>query len=68
MIWTRGRPVEPDPASVEGDATRRVFAAAGFVQEHVQRDDAGFRVGVHRWPMTEPLPPVDGPRLFSFVR
>lgn len=72
VIWTRGRPVEPDPTSVEGDPSQRVreiFATAGFVEEaYVRPDDAGFRVGVHRWPMTVPLSPVDGRRLFSFVR
>jgi hypothetical protein len=74
VVWTRGATVPDDPTEVEGDAAlwvRGVFDAAGFEEEvFVRPDDAGFRVGVHRWPVgaTPALSREDAsPRMFEFV-
>jgi hypothetical protein len=71
VIWTRGRRAhDHDPSEVDGDPSEHVrglFDAAGFEEvAFVRPDDAGFRVGVHRF--TGPAEPVvEGRRLFSFV-
>lgn len=71
VIWTRGRRVDGyDPSEVDGDPSeyvRRLFGSAGFEEvAFVRPDDAGFRVGVHRFTgSAEPYAP--GRRLFSFV-
>ena len=70
VVWTRGNRVPRDPTEVDGDPSevvRGLFLAAGFEElSFVRPDDAGFRVGVHRWPG-----PTGGPRpgvrLFTFV-
>ncbi|MCB0879079.1 MAG: class I SAM-dependent methyltransferase [Nocardioides sp.] len=70
VVWTRGRQVPHDPTEVDGDPSlvvRDLFAATGFEQvSFVRPDDAGFRVGVHRWPGATGTP-RPGHRLFSFV-
>jgi hypothetical protein len=69
VLWTRGRFVDRDPSRVEGDPAewvRSLFTTGGFAEEaFVSPDEAGFRVGVHRWPgpTTGTLPD----RLFTFV-
>ena len=70
VIWTRGCRVPQDPTDFDGDPSelvRRLFAEAGFEEvDFVRPDDAGFRVGVHRWPGAG-TPYQPGVRLFSFV-
>ncbi len=71
VIWTRGRRAhDHDPSEVDGDPSehvRVVFDAAGFEEvAFVRPDDAGFRVGVHRF--TGPAEPFGaGRRMFTFV-
>jgi len=70
VIWTRGSRVPQDPTTFAGDPselTRTLFGDAGFEEvAFVRPDDAGFRVGVHRWPR-EGTPYRPGVRLFRFV-
>jgi hypothetical protein len=70
VIWTRGCRVPQDPTRVDGDPSelvRRLFADAGFEEvDFVRPEDAGFRVGVHRWPGGG-APYRPGVRLFTFV-
>lgn len=59
-----------DPSAVDGDPSefvRGLFAAAGFDEvAFVRPDDAGYRVGVHRFNgSAEPY--VPGRKLFTFV-
>lgn len=69
VLWTRGRRVDNDPTGVEGDPAewvRSLFSDAGFEEEaYVSSADAGFRVGVHRWP--GPTTGTSPERLFAFV-
>lgn len=69
VIWTRGCRVPEDPSAFDGDPSelvRGLFAAAGFEEvAFVRPDDAGFRVGVHRWPGTG-APYEPGVRMFAF--
>ncbi|GAB3199488.1 hypothetical protein GCM10027062_16300 [Nocardioides hungaricus] len=70
VIWTRGRAVPQDPTTYGGDPAdlvRGLFAEAGFEEvSFVRPSDAGFRVGVHRWPGPAGVP-EPGQRLFDFV-
>jgi len=70
VIWTRGNRVPLDPTAYDGDPSelvRTLFAGAGFEEvAFVRPDDAGFRVGVHRWPGPDGSPQPDA-RLFAFV-
>lgn len=70
VIWTRGNRVPQDPTAYDGDPSelvRSLFAEAGFDEvAFVRPDDAGFRVGVHRWPGPDGTP-EPGVRLFTFV-
>lgn len=70
VIWTRGLAVPQDPTAYDGDPAdlvRSLFARAGFEEvAFVRPDDAGFRVGVHRWPGADGVPAPDQ-RLFDFV-
>ena len=70
VVWTRGSRVPLDPTEVEGDPSlvvRDLFRAAGFDEvDFVRPQDAGFRVGVHRWPGPAGTP-SPGIRLFDFV-
>jgi hypothetical protein len=70
VIWTRGNRVPQDPTTYDGDPSeqvRRLFAEAGFEEvAFVRPDDAGFRVGVHRWPGPQGSP-APGIRMFTFV-
>ena len=54
VLWTRGRAVDQDPTTVEGDPAqwvRSLFVDAGFTEDaFVSPPDAGFRVGAHRGP------------------
>ena len=71
VIWTRGRRAyADDPSDAAGDRSedvRRLFARAGFEEiAFVRPEDAGFRVGVHRFAgPAEPYAP--GRTLFAFV-
>jgi hypothetical protein len=71
VIWTRGRRAhDHDPSEVDGDPSEHVrglFDAAGFDEiAFVRPDDAGFRVGVHRF--TGPAERyAKGHRLFRFI-
>jgi hypothetical protein len=71
VIWTRGRRAhEHDPTEVDGDPSEHVrvlFDTAGFEElAFVRPDDAGFRVGVHRF--TGPAEAyARGRRLFRFI-
>jgi hypothetical protein len=69
VLWTRGRAVDQDPTTVEGDPAewvRSLFVDAGFTEDaFVSPPDAGFRVGAHRW--TGPTTGVTPERLFTFV-
>ena len=69
VLWTRGRAVDQDPTTVEGDPAewvRSLFVDAGFTEDaFVSPPDAGFRVGAHRW--TGPTTGVTPERLFAFV-
>jgi hypothetical protein len=70
VIWTRGDHVPQDPSGFDGDPSdyvRGLLHVVGFEEvAFVRPDDAGFRVGVHRWPgpaaTFEP-----GVRMFTFV-
>ena len=68
VLWTRGRAVDHDPTTVDGDPAewvRSLFVDAGFIEEaFVSPSDAGFRVGVHRW--TRPTTGATPERLFAF--
>lgn len=70
VIWTRGSRVPRDPTAYDGDPSelvRSLFADAGFDEvAFVRPDDAGFRVGVHRWPGPTGTP-QPGVRMFTFV-
>ena len=70
VVWTRGDRVPQDPTTYDGDASelvRQLFADAGFEEvAFVRPDDAGFRVGVHRWPGPDGSPRPDV-RMFTFV-
>ena len=70
VVWTRGNRVPLDPTEVDGDpadVVRALFRDAGFEEvAFVRPDDAGFRVGVHRWPGPAGAP-RPGVRLFTFV-
>ncbi|HEU5037698.1 MAG TPA: class I SAM-dependent methyltransferase [Nocardioides sp.] len=70
VVWTRGSRVPLDPTTYEGDGSqlvRRIFADAGFEEiAFVRPEDAGFRVGVHRWPGPAGVP-RRGTRLFTFA-
>ncbi|MBZ5740700.1 class I SAM-dependent methyltransferase [Nocardioides mangrovi] len=70
VIWTRGSRVSEDPTAYDGDPAELVrgfFADAGFeAVTLIADDDAGFRVGVHRWPGPTGVP-GPGERLFDFV-
>ena len=70
VIWTRGNHVPLDPTGLDGDPSehvREVFAETGFDEvAFVRPDDAGFRVGVHRWPGPETAY-RPGVRMFAFV-
>lgn len=70
VIWTRGCRVPQDPTDVDGDPSelvRQIFADAGFEEvAFVRPADAGFRVGVHRWPGAGTAY-RSGVRLFTFV-
>ncbi|KQW45099.1 hypothetical protein ASC77_20180 [Nocardioides sp. Root1257] len=70
VVWTRGNNVPMDPTSHDGDPAelvRGLFAQAGFEEvAFVADDDAGFRVGVHRWPGPTGTPRA-GVRMFDFV-
>lgn len=70
VVWTRGQRVPQDPTEVDGDPSlvvRDLFVAAGFEEvSFVRPADAGFRVGVHRWPGQDGRP-EQGVRLFTFV-
>jgi hypothetical protein len=70
VIWTRGNRVPQDPTAHVGDPSlvvRSQFTGAGFDEvAFVRPGDAGYRVGVHRWPGPRGEPPADR-RLFSFV-
>jgi cyclopropane fatty-acyl-phospholipid synthase-like methyltransferase len=70
VVWTRGCRVPEDPTEFAGDPSelvRSLFAGAGFEEvAFVRPEDAGFRVGVHRWPRAG-TPYEPGVRLFSFV-
>jgi hypothetical protein len=70
VIWTRGNRVPQDPTTYDGDPAdlvRSLFAEAGFEEvAFVRPDDAGFRVGVHRWPGPDGSP-EPGARMFTFV-
>ena len=54
VIWTRGCRVPEDPTGFDGDPSeyvRGLLRIVGFEEvAFVRPDDAGFRVGVHRWP------------------
>jgi hypothetical protein len=70
VIWTRGCRVPEDPTGFEGDPSeyvRGLLHIVGFDEvAFVRPDDAGFRVGVHRWPgPSADLQP--GVRMFGFV-
>jgi ubiquinone/menaquinone biosynthesis C-methylase UbiE len=71
VIWTRGRHAnDVDPSEYEGDPSekvRRLFVDAGYEEiNFVRPDDAGFRIGVHRFSgPAEPYAP--GRELFTFV-
>ncbi len=69
VLWTRGRTVDQDPTTVEGDPAewvRSLFVDAGFTEEvFISPPDAGLRVGAHRW--TGPTTGVTPERLFDFV-
>jgi hypothetical protein len=63
VIWTRGR-WEPDVVA----AIRRWFDEAGFTEKAFEApDDATWSAGADRL-IADPLPPVPGERLFTFVR
>jgi hypothetical protein len=70
VVWTRGDRVPLDPTGFDGDPSelvRSLFAVVGFEEvAFVRPDDAGFRVGVHRWP-GEVADLEPGVRMFSFV-
>ena len=70
VVWTRGNRVPLDPTEVEGDPSdvvRALFRDAGFEEvSFVRPEDAGFRVGVSRWPGPTGAP-RPGVRLFTFV-
>jgi hypothetical protein len=70
VVWTRGARVPQDPTGFDGDPSelvRSLFAVVGFEEvAFVRPDDAGFRVGVHRWP-GEGAPLEPGVRMFSFT-
>jgi hypothetical protein len=71
VIWTRGRRAhDHDPSEVDGDPSEHVrglFDAAGFEEiAFVRPDDAGFRVGVHRF-TGQAEPYAKGRRLFRFI-
>lgn len=70
LIWTRGFHVPEDPSGFDGDPSdyvRGLLHIVGFEEvAFVRPDDAGFRVGVHRWP--GPAATFeDGVRMFTFV-
>ena len=70
VIWTRGDRVPQEPSGFDGDPSelvRALLRVTGFEEvAFVRPDDAGFRVGVHRWPGPEAtLEP--GVRMFAFV-
>ena len=71
VIWTRGNVVPHDPTTYDGDPAdlvRSLFAEAGFEEvSFVRPDDAGFRVGVHRWPGPGRRSLQPDVRLFDFV-
>jgi hypothetical protein len=70
LIWTRGCRVPEDPSGFEGDPSELVRGLLGMVGfeevAFVRPDDAGFRVGVHRWPGAEATFEA-GVRMFTFV-
>jgi hypothetical protein len=70
VIWTRGCRVPEDPTGFDGDPSeyvRGLLQIVGFEEvAFVRPDDAGFRVGVHRWP--GPATTFEaGVRMFTFV-
>ena len=70
VVWTRGASGPADPSTVPGDPAERlrgVLSECGFVEEaFVRPEDAGFRVGVHRF-TGAPKPWRAGVRFFRFV-